>query len=213
MAFKSVPWFRCSVAKEPAKMPKLTWQIWTPVGRLQYICRDFTIKAIRVFGKQSLDQKQHGKGQNFSNHWQLKCLFNRLFRLPTKENNSGHWPFIRVGNHQVICGPTRIANMWKCVHAIMMTSSNGFFSTLLALCAGNSPATGEFPSQRLVTRSLMFPLICAWTNGWVNNRDAGGLRRHGAHHDVTLMMTSSVSQSKIDSGTGAAFHKALGRPD
>ena len=36
------------------------------------------------------------------------------------------------------------------------------FSTLLALCAGNSPVTGEFPSQRPVTRSfdvfLYFPL-------------------------------------------------------
>ena len=29
------------------------------------------------------------------------------------------------------------------------------FSTLLALCAGNSPVTGEFPSQRPVTRSFI----------------------------------------------------------
>ena len=29
----------------------------------------------------------------------------------------------------------------------------GTFSTLLALCAGNSPVTGEFPTQRPVTRS------------------------------------------------------------
>ena len=28
------------------------------------------------------------------------------------------------------------------------------FSVLLALCAGNSPVTGEFPAQRPVTRSL-----------------------------------------------------------
>ena len=28
------------------------------------------------------------------------------------------------------------------------------FSTLLALCAGNSPVTGEFPSQRPMTRSF-----------------------------------------------------------
>ena len=28
------------------------------------------------------------------------------------------------------------------------------FSTLLAICAGNSPVTGEFPAQRLVTRSF-----------------------------------------------------------
>ena len=28
------------------------------------------------------------------------------------------------------------------------------FSALLALCAGNSPVTGEFPSQRIVTQSI-----------------------------------------------------------
>ena len=28
------------------------------------------------------------------------------------------------------------------------------FSALLALCAGNSPVTGEFPAQRPVTRSF-----------------------------------------------------------
>ena len=35
-----------------------------------------------------------------------------------------------------------------------MTSSNGNMSALLALCAGNSPVTGEFLSQRPVTRSV-----------------------------------------------------------
>ena len=61
------------------------------------------------------------------------------------------------------------------------------FSTLLALCAGNSPVTGEFPSQRPVARSFDVFLIYAWTKGGVNNRDAGGLRRHRAHYDVTVM--------------------------
>ena len=28
------------------------------------------------------------------------------------------------------------------------------FSTLLAFCAGNSPVTGEFPTQKPVTRSF-----------------------------------------------------------
>ena len=35
--------------------------------------------------------------------------------------------------------------------------------------------------------ALMFSSICAWTNGWANNRDAGDLRRHCAHYDVTVM--------------------------
>ena len=38
-----------------------------------------------------------------------------------------------------------------------------------------------------VTRSLMFSLISAWTKGWVNNRDAGDLRRHCAHYDFNVM--------------------------
>ena len=34
------------------------------------------------------------------------------------------------------------------------TSSSGNISALLAICAGNSPVNGEFPSQRPVTRSF-----------------------------------------------------------
>ena len=35
--------------------------------------------------------------------------------------------------------------------------------------------------------AFMFSLICAWINGWVNNREAGGLRRLRAHYDVIVM--------------------------
>ena len=35
--------------------------------------------------------------------------------------------------------------------------------------------------------ALMFSLITAWINGWVNNGEAGDLRCHRAHHDVTVM--------------------------
>ena len=37
---------------------------------------------------------------------------------------------------------------------------------------------------------LMFSLMCAWTNGWTNNRDPGDLGRLGAHRDVTVMFAS-----------------------
>ena len=37
---------------------------------------------------------------------------------------------------------------------ITMMSSNGHISALLAICAGNSTATGEFPSQWPVTRNF-----------------------------------------------------------
>ena len=45
----------------------------------------------------------------------------------------------------------------------------------------NSPHKGQWRG------ALMFTLICAWTNGLVNNRDAGDLRRHRAHYDITVM--------------------------
>ena len=35
--------------------------------------------------------------------------------------------------------------------------------------------------------ALMFSLICALKNGWVNNRGAGDLTRHRAHCDVIVM--------------------------
>ena len=61
------------------------------------------------------------------------------------------------------------------------------FFALLAICAGNSSVTG----------ALMFFLICAWTNGWVNNREAGDLRRHRAHYDVTVMTNGYVTDLRF----------------
>ena len=36
--------------------------------------------------------------------------------------------------------------------------------------------------------ALIFSLIYVWIKGWANNREAGGLRRHRAHYDVTVML-------------------------
>ena len=45
----------------------------------------------------------------------------------------------------------------------------------------NSPHKGQWRG------TLMFSLICVWINGWVNNREAGDLRRYRTHNDVTVM--------------------------
>ena len=50
-----------------------------------------------------------------------------------------------------------------------------------------SPVTGEFPHKGQWRRALMFSLVSAWINSWVNNRDAGDLRRHGAHYRVAVV--------------------------
>ena len=61
------------------------------------------------------------------------------------------------------------------------------YSALLAICAGNSPGTGEFPHKGQWCGALVFSLICVWINDWVNNREAGDLRRYRAHYVVTVM--------------------------
>ena len=61
------------------------------------------------------------------------------------------------------------------------------FSALLAFCAGNSPVHGEFPAQRPVTRSFDVFFDLRWIRSWVNNGEAGDLRRHQAHYDVIVM--------------------------
>ena len=45
----------------------------------------------------------------------------------------------------------------------------------------NSPHKGQWRG------ALMFSLICVWINDWVNNREAGDLRRYRAHYDVIVM--------------------------
>ena len=61
------------------------------------------------------------------------------------------------------------------------------FSAWLALCAENSPVTGELPPQSQWRGALIFSLICAWINVWVNNREAGDLRCHRSHYDIIVM--------------------------
>ena len=39
----------------------------------------------------------------------------------------------------------------------------------------------------------MFSLICAQINGWVNNGEAGDLRRHRVHYDVIVMLNNNHS--------------------
>ena len=51
----------------------------------------------------------------------------------------------------------------------------------------NSPHKGQFRG------ALMFSLICVWINSWVNNREAGELRRNQAHYDVIVMRSTIIS--------------------
>ena len=80
------------------------------------------------------------------------------------------WPFCLIGKFASVMfgniNPSSLTNQRVLpdgnIHILLpnlcviyrMTSSNGNIPALLALCAGNSPVTAEFPSQRPVTRSF-----------------------------------------------------------
>ena len=71
------------------------------------------------------------------------------------------------------------------IHLNVMTLSNGKnFRVTGHLCGeltGNSPHKGQWRG------ALVFSLICVWIIGWVNNREAGDLRRYRADFDVSVM--------------------------
>ena len=63
------------------------------------------------------------------------------------------------------------------------------FSASLAICAGNSPVTGEFPEQRPVTWSFDVFFDLHMNKRLSNIRENGDLSRHRAHYDVIAMLT------------------------
>ena len=86
-------------------------------------------------------------------------------------------------------GTLSITNMY-CIYILHLWSwwrhQMETCSALLAICAGNFPHQGQWRG------ALMFSLICAWMNDWVNNREAGDLRCDRAHYDVTVMWMDSL---------------------
>ena len=75
--------------------------------------------------------------------------------------------------------PQEIATWWR--------HQRETFSALLAICAGNSPVTVEFPAQRPVTRSFEVFFDLHRNNRSSKPSWASVLRRPLAHYDATVM--------------------------
>ena len=71
------------------------------------------------------------------------------------------------------------------------------FSALMALCVGIHRSLVNSPYKCQWRGALMFSLICVWINGWVNNREAGDLRRNQANYDVIVMKKLCSTSSLI----------------
>ena len=141
---------------------------------------------------------------NFRRSCVMKISSKRYFRFDEKcVASSGHFPADTWRQNGVVTSFWRNNDViiMPCAHWVccelrmhMMTSSNG------SIFRVTDPLCGEFTGHRWIhwspmnsphkdqwRRALVFSLICAWINGWVNNREAGDLRRHRVHYDVIVM--------------------------
>ena len=100
-------------------------------------------------------------------------MFEKLWVSCTVCNNGNNDPAVRAlfASHDDVIKWKHFARYWPFLRGIRQS-------------AVNSPHKGQWRG------ALLFSLICAWINGWINNREAGNLRCHRAHYDVTVMAPS-----------------------
>ena len=53
----------------------------------------------------------------------------------------------------------------------------------------NSPHKGQWRG------ALVFSLICVWINDWVNNHEAGDLKRYRTHYDAIVMVLQVITRN------------------
>ena len=68
-----------------------------------------------------------------------------------------------------------------------MTSSNRNVFRVTGLLFGEFTSYRWIPFTNASDTELRCFLWCTWINGWINNREAGELRRHRGHYDVTVI--------------------------
>ena len=105
-----------------------------------------------------------------------KMLHTRIVKLSSANNNSTHVICI----HDDVIKWKHFPRCWPFVRGVHRSPVN-------------SPHKGQWHG------ALIFSLICTRTkkNGWVNNGEAGNLRRHCAHYDVTIMSPESWLRGRL----------------
>ena len=68
------------------------------------------------------------------------------------------------------------------------------FSALLAICAGNSPVTGEFPAHKPVTRGFDVFVDLRLNKRLSKKREAGDFRCHRALYNITVMIETTLCE-------------------
>ena len=83
-------------------------------------------------------------------------------------------------------------------------NSSPWWRHQMEIFSGIHRSTVNTPHRGQWREALMYSLICVWINVWVNNRDAGDLRRYRAHYDVTVMF---IDNMHVNIGCGMVIRK------
>ena len=105
--------------------------------------------------------------------WDINVVIHNHPNFPNAATNIRIFFF----EHTMFCWCNLVLPQWQSIKLPVAWWCHQMetFSALLAICAGNSPVTGEFPAQRPVTRSfaVSFDLRLNKRLPWVNNGDRG----------------------------------------
>ena len=105
-----------------------------------------------------------------------------------------YMPFVWGIHWSLVDSPHKGPVMWSFVNSLLSAWKNLFNLHCGSIFHVTGPLWEECTSPQWMPPhkeqwhiALMFSLICAWTNGWANNRDASYLRCPHAHYDITVM--------------------------
>ena len=76
---------------------------------------------------------------------------------------------------------------------LMIGLPNGNIFRVTGLLRGEFTHHWWIPHRKASDAEPWCFFICAWTNNWANNEDAGELIRHCAHYDVVVMSLAIVN--------------------
>ena len=130
-----------------------------------------------------------------STWWSLLELFSRYplcYSLQLIWWSGTHRFHLRAPAHQMSCW-----HLITWLHDDVMKRKH--FPRYWPIVRGIHRSPVNFTHKGQWHRYLMFSSICAWINGWVNTAEAGDLRRHRAHIDVTLIGTRIVVSVMVTS--------------
>ena len=115
--------------------------------------------------------------------------------------NKNWWPFCPERDESN--GPVRVVS---CTKDRTVSSHRYHHDDVIFRVTGH--LCGEFTGPRWIPHTTVsdaelwfFSFICAWINAWVNNGEAGDLRRQRAHCDVIVMIilcTLRTQPSDVD---------------